>query len=348
MGTTRKQDKTEVRFLGSVILLVAALGAFVALLYHFAPENKTPIEQTLAYDALQQTQPRLPRTRAERRRTSSQQQEMVEHEQVASAEVASVPSDSVPAAVEPENNEALERAIELIDSGNPDEALTILEQIISQDPNNERALIEISMVHLIDYRNAAAAVPWLERSLQVSPANRMVLAELVAIYSEQDNVGGGMSFLQGLQEKANKEDASYISLGMGQLLVADGREDEAVLHLERAAEGLPNDANILAGLADTYARSGNSDRAIDTYQKAADAREAEINKLPADDKRRQHKQKQHIRILIQIVREYSQRGEFDAALEQLEEIKKRYATNIPQVAGLIANLRRQIALRRAG
>ena len=215
---------------------------------------------------------------------------------------------------------AIDKAVALIDGGNPDEAVTILQQVLSKDPDNERALIEMSMIYLIDYRDADAAAPWLERTLQVNPSNRVVLAELVGIYNKQGNVEGGLNFLRGLRKGSTPKEVSFISLGIGQMLMSDGCEDEALGYLERAAAGLPNNANILTSLAGTYARSGNYDKAVATYRKAIAVRQAEINKLPANNKKRRHKRQLLLLTRFEIVKEHYRRGEFDAALEELETI----------------------------
>ena len=334
-----QQGRNEVKFLGSLVLLVAALAVFVALLIYFAPEDEQPIEPTLASEETQLLRKKT-HSRPLRDEADEEQAPVVtQTEEAVAATADNAPSATT--AAKPDN-EALKKAIELVDSGNPEDALVILEQILDKDPKNERALIEVSMIHLIDYRNAAAAVPWLERSLQVNPSNRLVLAELAAIYAEQNNIEGGLTFLRGLQEKAAPADASFISLGIGQMLMSDGREDEAIVHLERAATGLPNNPNILSGLANTYARHGNSDKAIATYRKSAAAREAQIRKLSSDDKSLPSKRALLLRTRLEIVKEFYKRGELDAASEELEIAGKRIP-NHP----LIANWRARIA-RRAG
>ena len=339
MGAERQQGRNEIKFLGSLVLLVAALTIFVALLVYFAPEDKEMIEPAFASEETQLL--RKSRTRPLR---SEADEERLPTERDTAVETAAVDA-TASAENEAETKKddgAIKQAVALIDSGNPEDALVILEQILSKDPRNERALIEISMVHLIDYRNAAAAVPWLERTLQVNPSNRLVLAELAAIYAEQNNVEGGLSFLQGLQEKATPENSSFISLGIGQMLMSDGREDEAVVHLERAAAGLPNNPNILSSLANTYARSGNSDKAVATYRKSVAMREVALRKLPADDKSRLRKRQLLLLNRIEIVREFYKRGDLDAASEELEIVSK-YAPRSP----LVNNWRKRIA-RRAG
>ena len=331
--------RNEVKFLGSLVLLVAALAVFVALLVYFAPEDEQPIESTLASEETQLLRQKT-RSRPLRDETNEERTAAVVQDTASVADVANSARSEAEAAKP--DDEALAKAIELIDGGNPEDALVILQQMLDKNPRHERALIEVSMIHLIDYKDAAAAVPWLERSLQVNPSNRLVLAELAAIYGEQGNVEGGMKFFQGLQKTASQQDASFISLGIGQLLMSDGREDEAIVHLENAAAGQPDNPNIIASLAKTYARQGSSDKAIATYRKSVAVHETQINKLPADDKSLPRRRAVLLRTHLEIVKEFYQRGDLDAAREELEMVSKQ-APNSP----LIANWRARIA-RRAG
>ena len=334
-----QQGRNEVKFLGSLVLLVAALAVFVALLVYFAPEDEQPIESTLASGETQLLRQKT-RSRPLRDEADEEHTPVIKKNTAPVADVANSASRAAEAAKP--DDEALAKAIELVDGGNPDDALVILQQILDKNPKNERALIEVSMIHLIDYKDAAAAVPWLERSLQVNPSNRLVLAELAAIYSEQGNVEGGLKFFQDLQKNVPQQDASFISLGIGQLLMSDGREDEAIVHIENAAAGQPDNPNILASLAKTYARHGSSDKAIATYRKSVAIHETQINKLPADDKSLPRRRAILLRTHLEIVKEFYQRGDLDAAREELEVVSKQ-VPNSP----LVANWRARIA-RRAG
>ncbi len=329
------KSRNEVKFLGSLVLLVAALAIFVALLVYFAPEKE---QSELPSLASEETQLLRQKTRVRPLRD--------EHEETQSLprrENTEVVADSTPPPTEiAPNDEELKKAIELVDGGNPDDALAILEKIINRDPKNERALIEVSMIHLIDYKDAAAAIPWLERTLQVNPSNRLVLAELAAICAEQDSVEHCMQFMQSLQKDASPKDASFLSLGIGQMLLSDGRGDEAVGYIENAAAGQPHNPHILSSLANTYARRGNSDKAIATYRKSVAAYETQINQLSADDKGLPSHRALLLRTHLEIVKEFYQRGDLDAASEELEAVSK-HAPDSP----LIANWRTRIA-RRAG
>ena len=333
------KNGTAVGFLGSFALLVGALLIFIVLLVNSADDDLTDEvgnRQEVRVTPTQRSTP-APKTPA------------IEEQVEAVAPIASVDETVVdtqePTAeqTEPTTDKLIKQAVALIDGGDPETALDILEKILDDQPNNERALIEISMIHLIDYRNSRAAVPYLERAFKVNPNNRMVLAELVGSYSEHDNVDTGINYLQSLQEKTNNESSAYISLGIGQLLLADGREDEALPHLEKAVDGMPNSPELLSSLADTHSAAGNSDKAVETYRKAIEARRASIVELAKKGKPIERESRALLRNHIEIVREYYNQGDFDSALEAIET-----ARSLAPDSRIIANWHRRIADKQRG
>ena len=197
------------------------------------------------------------------------------------------------------------------------------------------------MIHLIDNRDTQAAVPYLERALKVNPKQRMVLAELVNAYSEGGRIDEGMEFLAKLQEKAKGEDSSYISMGIGQMLLVDGRSDEATKHLDHAVEGIKSNPDLLSNLGDTYSLVGESEKAIQTYKKAVAARKDEISRLAKEGKSIEQKQQILLRNQIEIVREYYKRGMLDEAEEAAEAAESLLPGN-----HLSANWRKLIEKRR--
>lgn len=333
------KNGTAVGFLGSFALLVGALLIFIVLLVNSADDDLTD-------DVGSRQEVRVTPTQ---RSTPAPKKPLIEEKVEVVAPIASVNKEVVDTQeptteqTEPTTDKLIKQAVALIDGGDPETALDILEKILDDQPNNERALIEISMIHLIDYRNSRAAVPYLERAFKVNPNNRMVLAELVGSYSEHDNVDTGINYLQSLQEKTNNESSAYISLGIGQLLLADGREDEALPHLEKAVDGMPNSPELLSSLADTHSAAGNSDKAVETYRKAIEARRASIVELAKKGKPIEQESRALLRNHIEIVREYYNQGDFDAALEAIET-----ARSLAPDSRIIANWHRRIADKQRG
>ena len=45
------------------------------------------------------------------------------------------------------------RLTDLVDNGNPKQALAILDKILAQNPSNKDALVEVAYIHLIDFKD---------------------------------------------------------------------------------------------------------------------------------------------------------------------------------------------------
>ena len=141
-------------------------------------------------------------------------------------------SDTI-AAESPVDRGDIEAAINLIDSGKVDEAVRALKDILRRDPNNEAALVEMAMVNLLDLRQPGEAINYLQRVMEVNPSNRIVMSELVSLYEEEGRSEEGLAFLQEMQ--ATNPEAGDIAYGIGQMLTLQGRDQEAIPHLEKAA-----------------------------------------------------------------------------------------------------------------
>jgi tetratricopeptide (TPR) repeat protein len=168
----------------------------------------------------------------------------------------------------------VQRAIDMIDSGKPQDAVTVLDGVLKRDPRNEQALIEMAMVQLIDLKQPAEALPFLQRAIDVNPRNPVVLSELVSLYEDQNKVDDGISYLADLYTK--NPSSPELAQGMGQLLATAGRDGEAVPYLERAAQSPDYQVRAYRDLADAYARSGDTEKSLDAYDKSIVAQEQEI------------------------------------------------------------------------
>gem|GEM_PF-2650449 len=168
----------------------------------------------------------------------------------------------------------MQKAIQLIDSGKAEEAVVMLEAIIKAEPANEQAVVELAMVNLLDLKRPEAAIEWLERGAELNPQNRIVMTELVSLYSEQQQVDAGLAFLKDIAARQpNSPDVSY---GIGQLLANEGRDSEAIPYLEKASASAEQKDRILSELGDAYSRQNNSERAAESYQRSIEIQQAEL------------------------------------------------------------------------
>ena len=353
MATRKGNTESVGKLLGSFTMLVFALMGFLLVLVYFVPENVSSPdfdkEVTSTAGVVLPAETNKAPTPTNKPKTAhlpSANNSLVAKQKHEEEEHLASDSKQIPTEAEIKKEEIastlpIDQAVTLIDEGNIEEATDILEKILKEDPMNERALVEMSMIHLIDNRDTQAAVPYLEKALKVNPKQRMVLAELINAYSEGGSIEEGVEYLSNLQEKIKGEDSSYISLGIGQMLMSDNRIDEATKHLDKAVDGLAKNPDLLSNLGDTYSLVGESDKAIGVYGKAVEARKAEIVRLAKKGKPIKQKKLSLLRNQMGIVHEYFKQGKLDEASEQVEVAEKLLPGN-----HLSASWRKRIERRR--
>ena len=69
-------------------------------------------------------------------------------------------------------------AVEMVDSGDVERASELLEGILLAEPNNIKALLEMSLIELLDRGRPQKALPYLVNALQVDPNNDHLLGKL--------------------------------------------------------------------------------------------------------------------------------------------------------------------------
>jgi len=167
------------------------------------------------------------------------------------------------------DNLELQRAMQLIDSGQWREAESILLDILQKDPRDEGALVEMAMLLLIDKQDSRAAQPYLERALEVNPDNEAALQELLGVYEETRNWEQGLAYLRSMQSDPRK--TGYIDYGIGSALVSMGRPAEAIPSLQKAVyEFGYKEYTARQGLAEALVDAGRIDEGIREYQQIVD------------------------------------------------------------------------------
>ena len=172
-------------------------------------------------------------------------------------------------------DEMLNNAYKLVDTGHPQEAQRILEDILAKDPKNEDALMELGMIHLIDYRDSAQAQDHFERVLRVNKENTMIASELLNIYEERDQLDAGLNFFQQLQEE--NPDSITIMKSLGQLHDFNQNQEKAIQYFSEAANKSSQPRDI-AILANKYSQYGQLDKSIAEYKKAIEATKEKIER----------------------------------------------------------------------
>ena len=266
LGISPGPKSSYANFIGSLVLLVAALALFFFVMYpkkHIEPASEPPKTESAI----------------ERRR----------HSLASSTPTAGVPDEGVSSSsrdatrasgvVEPQrpeiNDPDVQKAIDLIDKGSVAEAVTMLEAIVKKDPKNENALVELAMVNLLDLKQPEQAINYLQKVAEINPKNQVVMAELVSLYEEENRLEDGLQFLTEVHNK-DPNGTPDIAYGIGEIMTMSGRDADAIPYLERATQSPENGVRAYRELADAYARGGDSEHALDAYGKAIAAQEKEI------------------------------------------------------------------------
>lgn len=252
-----------------------------------------------------------------------------------------LPQIAEPAPSEVLDDSNLKSAIELIDAGRIEDAVSTLEEILKQDPKNEQALVELAMINLLDLKQSAAAIDYLERAIEVNPENRIVVSELVGLYEEENRIDDGINYLQQLME-ANPNSPG-VAHGLGQIYVSQGRDSDAIPYLEKAAAQIESPVRAQRDLAEAYSRTGKKEKAIESYKKAIAAGEVEISGR-GDDQNSSFERERINYIKMDLARELMSDNKWEEAESTLKELESAMPGD-EQVANLLDILSKR---RRAG
>lgn len=313
-------SKAATSFVWSLGLLVLAVGVFVVVFWmgrDKAPEHVTEKPHAAATEA---------KSERDARRTSMRSAPGSESTGTAAPQTANVPV--VPQGTPPPygresedtlaNDPEVQRAISMIDAGNVTEAVALLETILKANPKNENALVELSMIYLLDLKQPEQAMGYLQRVLDVNPNNQVVLSELVSLYEEQGKLDEGLTYMQEVASRnPNSPDLAY---GIGQMLSLQGRDAEAIQYLERAAQSPENQVRAYRDLAEAYSRSGDAAQSIETYNKAIGSQEREIAEKKAHGLPITFAEERLNYTKMDKARELIRAGDFEAAQNLVDEV----------------------------
>lgn len=171
-------------------------------------------------------------------------------------------------------DDEISKAINLIDNGSVQEAIGVLDGILKKDPRNEQALVELAMINLLDLKQPEAAMGFLQRVVEVNPRNQIVMSELVSLFEEQGRVDDGITFMTDVFHK--NPESTELAFGIGQMLSLQGRDGDAISYLEKAATSPENLVRASRELGEAYSRTGDPEKAIESYNKAIIDQERDI------------------------------------------------------------------------
>lgn len=283
---SKSMPKAMRGFIGSLVLLVAALGAFFAILFVVfdSPSTVGPaspqLEDVLA-ESKRQTMRSAHWGQAPGYLASGEAARDIviklppaaKRDHAATAAAGQQTAGSALDGADPFDDE-INRAISLIDNGSVQEAISVLDGILKKDPRNEQALVELAMINLLDLKQPEAAMGYLQRVVEVNPRNQIVMSELVSLFEEQGRVDDGIAFMSDVFQK--NPESTELAFGIGQMLSLQGRDADAIQYLEKAASSPDNYVRANRELGEAYSRSGDPEKAIEAYNRAIAEQERDI------------------------------------------------------------------------
>ena len=231
----------------------------------------------------------------------------------------------------------LVQARNLVDSGFTKEANKLLNQILDKDPENIDALLELSLIEILDEKNPLGALPYLTRAVQIDPENNLILSEVASVYFETNRVAEGIRFFKSLLKVLPQ--TRGIKLRIGQLLVYERKPSQAVSHLNAALEDENLKAEAMGFLSKAYAQLKDSKKTFATYQGAALAFEEQIRRRLKSGEPVQYLTNQLERLQLEIGEELIRQGALDEAEAVLMKYLERHPAD-PSVIRLM-NLARE-------
>ena len=269
-------DKGAMRgFLGSLILLVAALSAFFSILFLIldSPSQVEPASPQLE-DVLIESKRQTMRSAHWGRDPGYLASNEASRDVVIKLPQVPENADSVMYDQELPFDDEITKAINLIDNGSVQEAIAVLDGVLKKDPRNEQALVELAMINLLDLKQPEAALGYLQRVVEVNPRNQIVMSELVSLFEEQGRVDDGIAFMTDIFQK--NPESTELAFGIGQMLTLQGRDGDAIQYLEKAAASPENLVRANRELGEAYSKNGDPEKAIEAYNRAIADQERDI------------------------------------------------------------------------
>ena len=180
-------------------------------------------------------------------------------------------------AAKSDSSHIVRQAQELLDHGNATAAAAMLEELMQKYPDNVEALMELAMIQVLDFKDLAKAESLLERIVILDANHRAALNELVLIYGDETRAEQGVTFIR--EQMIKHPESAELSYALGRMLIGTGHAADAIAYLERGQSlgDIRDQVNI--DIAEAALRSGNLDKALESYQKAETYQEAEMERL---------------------------------------------------------------------
>ncbi|MFW7379175.1 MAG: tetratricopeptide repeat protein [Oligoflexus sp.] len=257
-NTTRKNEKKSAWGLGLSLLVIVTVFTTFIVIGRPEPGSLSEMETSSQKDMAkpEENKPEMTYRTVER---DGGRAVAVPKQARRAAQTAASSSDKT--ANEP-RDELMDQIIQLLDNGEWQQAEQLLIAHLEKHPQDERALVEMAMLQLIERRNPLVARDFLERALVVNPDNESAINELLVVYQETNNLDGGLQFLRQLSE--THPDTAAIEYGLGNALLKSGRAEESLEYFQRAMSMTGfEDVFLQEQAASAYVEAGRFDEGVD-------------------------------------------------------------------------------------
>lgn len=173
-----------------------------------------------------------------------------------------------------------------MDAGRWPQAQSLLERAARRAPDDPAVMV--ARADWYGRQQRPEAETWYRRALARDPANREALAGLMQGYLRAERFDDARALLAQMppaqrlaQGAAYRGALAAVERAAGDRLVAAGKFDEALPHLQRAVEAAPDDAWNRFALANAWLAAGHADRGRQVLAQLADAPHANGESLYA-------------------------------------------------------------------
>ena len=162
---------------------------------------------------------------------------------------------------------ALNAGLKQFTAGNYDLAIASFKKSISFAPTTDSALNAADYMarSYVVQGNTQAAISAYTKALKVAPNRDDLHVQLGNIYTSNKDYTNALAQYK-LGVKYNASPSNLFSLGQGYL--GAGQTDQAMVQFQRLKQQQPNGPYGDFGMGQTYAKQGNPQAAIDSFQKA--------------------------------------------------------------------------------
>jgi tetratricopeptide (TPR) repeat protein len=196
-------------------------------------------------------------------------------------------------------------------------AIKAAQRALAFDPNNLRArLIQVAaLINLQKYPDARAMLDALQAAHPDSVDVQFQMAALLLAENKQKEAEAAFRKVYDMNP-ANPRGL----LGLTEVYMAQGKADQAMAALQAEVAKAPSRLDLRVALADTAARTGRFDMAIQNYRQVADSMDKDA--------------RQRADVMLRMGEAYRRKGDLQNAIASLEKAREAYPESIVVLSNL--------------